>query len=117
MTNSFKYTPGRIDAKSSGALLGNFGKASFLERASGGGKPWSRAEAIRSAKEARPEVIKSYPSRVANVRRVPSIGGFHVIGLGQVPQITLKELQTKLGANGYNAYRVGGLVFKLFKKS
>jgi len=114
MTQSFKYTPGRIDASTSGALRGNMGSASFLDRASGGGKPWSRRDAIRSAKAARPETVKKYSPRIANVRRIPSINGFHVIGMGQLAQLTLNELKVKLGAHGYNGYRVGGLKFKLF---
>jgi len=113
MTNSFKYTPLKVNV----ALRGNTERC-LIHAANGRSRiGLTRTEIVRAVREARPEVIKKYPSRVANVRRVPSIGGFHVIGLGQVPQITLKELQTKLGANGYNAYRVGGLVFKLFKKS
>ena len=113
MTNSFKYTP----LKANVALRGN--TARVLEHAANGRSraKLTRREVIRNVREARPEVIKAYAPRVANVRRVPSIGGFHVIGLGPVPHLTLNELKVKLGANGFTAYRVGGLKFKLFAGS
>ena len=121
MTNQFKYTPSanvnKIGEETSGSLRGNMGSAAFLERATGGSKIWSRSDAIRSAKATRPEVIKAYAPRIANVRRMPKIAGFHVIGLGQVAQLTLAELKVKLGAHGYNGYRVGGLKFNLFNKA
>ena len=111
MTELFKYPLKTADA----ALRGNMGSASFMERGRGNAKIWTRRDAIASAQRARPEMVKAYKPRIARVKRLPSIGGFHVVGFGQVPQLTLKELQTKLGANGYTGYRVGGLVFKLFK--
>lgn len=111
MTNQFKYTPRKADE----ALRGNMGSMSFLTRSTSGSKPWTRSDAIRSAKAARPEVVKRYAPKIANVRRLPKIAGFHVIGLGQVAQLTLAELKVKLGAHGYNGYRVGGLKFNLFQ--
>lgn len=117
MTNSFKFTPPSNSPTKTAAdfaLRGNMGSASFLDRACGGGKPWSRQDAIRSAKSARPEVVKKYAPRVANVRRIPSISGFHVIGMGQLAHLTLGELKVKLGSHGYTSYRVGGLKFNLF---
>jgi len=109
----FTYN-GSNGEKSSGALLGNLGKASFLERAGSHKKVWSRADAVRSAKAIRPEYA-AYRPRIARVKALPKINGFHVVGLGALPHITQGELKIKLGANGFTGYRVGGLTFKLFK--
>jgi hypothetical protein len=111
MTNSMKYTPRDADA----ALRGNMDRC-LVHAANGQSKVGlTRREVIRAVREARPEVAE-YKPRVANVRRLPSVNGFHVIGLGQVQQVTLNELKTKLGVNGFTGYRVGGLTFKLFGK-
>ncbi len=48
--------------------------------------------------------------RVANVRKVN--GGFHVIGMGVLP-VTMNELKVKLGVSSYQAFRIGGLTFKV----
>ncbi len=51
--------------------------------------------------------------RIANVRALPSIQGFHVIGFGRLPQISNGELKSFLRANGFTGTRRGGLVSKL----
>ena len=69
----------------------------------------TRREIIRNVRAERPEVCE-LPPRIANVRRVPSINGFHVVGQGQVPELTLNELKVKLGVTGYTALRYIGHV-------
>jgi hypothetical protein len=76
-----------------------------------------RREIIKSVRAARGQFLRIRP-RVAVIKRMPKIGGFHVIGLGEQPQITFGELKTKLGSLGFNRYRFRGLpVQKLFAKT
>jgi hypothetical protein len=109
------------------ALRGNMGSASFLQ-ASGNSRKTAltRAEIVsqvqakhRAEEKAERVSMRSFPRatfapRIANVRRVSSINGFHAIGLGRLSNLTLNELKVKLGVNGFSGYRIGGLTFKLF---
>jgi hypothetical protein len=105
-------------------LRGNMGSASFYERGSAKNDRrgrLSRAEIIRNVRAARPAIFKPR-KRIANVKRLPSINGFHVVGLGNIAQITLGELKAKLrvgnasiGFRGCSAMRLGGLMFSTLK--
>lgn len=66
----------------------------------------------RTSRRSFPRV--TFAPRIANVRRLPSISGFHAIGLGKLSNLTLNELKVKLGVSGFSGYRIGGLTFKLF---
>jgi hypothetical protein len=104
------------------------GSASFQQR--GTGKAGlSRAEIVRNVRstnaESRSEKAnrKAFPvvSRTARVKRKPSIGGFHVVGLGNVPQTTLAELRVMLkhgrgNFKGCASYLLGGRITKLCGK-
>src|SRR6266446_2877849 len=108
------FTLLETNEKSSGALRGNMGGSNFLERSSGSKIQvgLTRTETIRQVREARPATFqrrKNHWTRVARIKKLPSINGFHVVGLGNVPQITLNELKAKLGVQGYTAMKFGGL--------
>lgn len=111
MTKMMQFTPPSNSKTHSArdiALRGNMGSANFQQR--GTGKAGlTRTETIRNVRAARPDVIKAYRPRVARTSKVPSISGFHVHGLGNLPQLTLGELKTKLGVAGFTAIKFGGL--------
>jgi len=99
------------------ALRGNM--RGVLEHAANGQSKigLTRREIIRQVRENRPQVVRAYKTKgfqnrsfaVARVTRKPSIGGFHVVGLGNIPQTTLGELKTRLGSQGFTKFRFGGL--------
>jgi hypothetical protein len=67
--------------------------------------------------ESRPEVAK-YRPRIANVKRLPSVNGFHVVGLGTLPQVTMGELRKVLRCGtsnfrGCTGFRIGGFQYKV----
>jgi hypothetical protein len=130
MTNILRYTPppSKSFDTSSGALRGNMGSASFQQR--GTGKAGlSRTEIVRSVRstnaESRSEKAnrKAFRvvSRTARVKRKPSISGFHVVGIGNVPQTTLNELRVMLkhgrgNFKGCSSYVLAGRNYKLCGK-
>src|SRR6266404_8668461 len=104
------FTLLETNEKSSGALRGNMGGSNFLERSSGSKIQvgLTRTETIRQVRAARPETFTRKAgkwTRVARVKKLPSINGFHVVGIGNVPEVTLNELKAKLGVQGYTAMK------------